>query len=948
MYNDSLKDWMNSSFLSKNNQSYIEKIYEDFLKNPYSVSTDWRKTFTLLSLSNNFGKKNSTNNNISLQLNNDDTCDNNMLSSSCITNHCGTPTHMQILYLINAFRTYGHQYSILDPLNLWKTTSTNNFLELEYYKFTPQDLQKKFNMELFGIKQNAMTITEIYKFLKKIYCRFIGIEYTHILDVNMTFWIQQYFESINELSYILHVDEKKQFLKEIIAAEGIERYLSTMFPGVKRFSLEGGDVLIPMLKEIIRYSTFRHNVQEIFFGMAHRGRLNVLVNILGKNPQDLFNEFSNRKKMLFGSGDVKYHQGFYSTMTINGRIIHLSLLYNPSHLEIIGPVIMGSARARIDQIYKDLINYNSEVLPIEIHGDAAISAQGIVQETFNMSKTRAYDVGGTIHIVINNQIGFTTSNICDIRSTQYCTDIAKMIQSPIFHVNADDVESVIYVSRAALNFRKKFKRDVIIDLVCYRRHGHNEADEPSVTQPVMYQKIRNHPTLLDIYLNTLVQKNVVNSEDNINMVHSYRKKLEKENCVLEQWKPVRIKSTFHTNNISKNNNNTFDRKKITTQYLQKLAYHINNIPSNVIMHSRVKKIYQERIEMALGNRLFDWGGAETLAYAVLLNQGISIRLSGEDVARGTFFHRHAVIYDQKNSTTYIPLTKVSENQGSFSIWDSVLSEEATLAFEYGYSCVADNMLVIWEAQFGDFSNGAQIVIDQFISSSEQKWNQLCNLIMLLPHGYEGQGPEHSSARIERYLQLCAEYNMRVCVPSTSAQIYHILLEQAICKERKTPLIIISPKSLLRHPIATASLKELTDGSFKKILNNIHDKCILNQIHHVIICTGKVYYDLLDQYKKNQKRAISIIRIEQLYPFPDEEIELILTTYTYVKKFVWCQEEPENQGAWHYIKNCFYNNTKMDIKLHYVGRPASAAPAVGNFYIHQEQQKKLINEALNLY
>lgn len=947
MYNDSLKNWKNSSYLSKNNQSYIERIYEDFLNNPHTVNADWRKIFTQLSFPNKIEKKSiQYENNVFSKLNNNKKFNN----LSYTTDLHNAFIHMKIFQLINAFRTYGHQYAILDPLGLWEKTFKNDLLELEHYKFKSQDFQKNFDMAFFEINQDAMTLLEIYKFLKKTYCKYIGIEYTHILDINIVLWLQQYFESNNKNTSVFNIEEKKQFFKEIVAAEGIERYLNTAFPGSKRFSLEGGDVLIPMLKEMIRYSTYNHSTREIYLGMAHRGRLNVLINIFGKNPQDLFNEFSNQKKIIFGSGDVKYHQGFHSEITVDKHTIYLSLLYNPSHLEIVGPVLMGATRARIDQIYKKLINFDSRILPIKIHGDAAISAQGIVQETFNMSKTRAYDIGGTIHIVINNQVGFTTSNISDIRSTQYCTDIAKMIQSPIFHVNADDVESVIYVARAALNFRNKFKSDVIIDLICYRRHGHNEADEPSVTQPLMYQKIRHHPTLLDIYSNQLIQKNIINSEDISEMILSYRKKLEDKCCVLKKWQPVHIRSAFYVNNSNQDNKkNGLIPKKITSQYLKELAYRINDIPLDITMHPRVKKIYQERIAMALGNRLFDWGGAETLAYATLLHQGISIRLSGEDVARGTFFHRHSVIYDQKYGKKYIPLENINKNEkGSFSVWDSVLSEEAALAFEYGYSCVANKMLIIWEAQFGDFSNGAQIVIDQFISSGEQKWNQLCNLVICLPHGYEGQGPEHSSARIERYLQLCAEHNMKVCVPSTPSQIYHILLQQAVCDIRK-PLIILSPKSLLRHPMAASSLKELAYGSFKTILNEIDDKLIVsNQIDHLIICTGKIYYDLLNQRQKNKKYTTSIIRIEQLYPFPYAEMNKTLSFYTHIKNFIWCQEEPENQGAWHYIQNCFYNIKIKNIKLNYIGRPASAAPAVGCFSIHQEQQKKLINEALNFY
>ncbi|URJ29127.1 2-oxoglutarate dehydrogenase E1 component [Blochmannia endosymbiont of Camponotus modoc] len=953
MYSDTLKNWLNSSYLSKNNQSYIEQIYKDFLKNPNSIDSSWIEVFKQLSVENNYNDqysddlKNNTCSKLQYNIASHD--------SHAQANTCSNITYIQILQLINSFRIYGHQCAALDPLQLRNSEYKNYLLNLESYNFVLKNLQRKFDITHFGINKESMTLLEIYEFLKKTYCGPIGIEYMHILDINIILWIQNHFESTAGMLKF-HGEEKKQFLQEIVSAEGIEHYLGIKFPGVKRFSLEGGDVLIPMLKEIIRYSVCHHNIKEIFLGMAHRGRLNVLINILGKNPQDLFDEFSNKHHATCSSGDVKYHQGFYSDITVNGEIIHLSLLCNPSHLEIVSPVVMGCARARIDQLLKESIHHDEKkcniVLPITIHGDAAISAQGIVQETFNMSKTRAYDVGGTVHIIINNQVGFTTSNIHDIRSTQHCTDIAKMIQAPIFHVNADNVDAVVYVTRSALNFRSVFKRDVIIDLVCYRRHGHNEADEPSVTQPLMYKKIRNHPTLLNIYSDFLNKNGIIKTNEISQMINTYREKLEKKCCVLNKWKPVHIRASLHTNSLNKNKN-ILHSNKINTQYLKNLAYRINDIPSSVAMHSRVKKIYHERIEMALGNRLFDWGAAEVLAYATLLDQGISIRLSGEDAARGTFFHRHAVIHDQNNGTKYIPLIHLINNKkenkkGSLFIWDSVLSEEAALAFEYGYASLANNMLIIWEAQFGDFSNGAQIVIDQFISSSEQKWGQLCGLVMLLPHGYEGQGPEHSSSRMERYLQLCAEHNIYVCVPSTPDQMYHILRQQATCDINcKKPLIIISPKSLLRHPMVTTSLEDLAYGSFKTVFNEIDDNIVSNKIKRVIICSGKVYYDLLIQRRKNEQYNIAIIRIEQLYPFPYTNIQAILASYSNVQDFTWCQEEPKNQGAWYYIQHCFHNIISENVTLNYIGRPDAAAPAVGYFSVHQQQQKKLIDDALNL-
>lgn len=928
----SKNNWLGFSYFTASNQTYISQIYEDFLKDPGSVDISWHNIFEQLSKDNQLSS---------------------VSQSSAITdlNNTGAVS-IKILQLISSFRMYGHQYSKLDPLGSMLNVSTNDLLKLEHYKFESQDFNKVFNTSDFSIKKGKMNLENIYQFLKNTYCGSIGIEYMHILDINKVLWIQDYYESQLMESNTLANSEQMQFLKEIIAAEELERYLGTKFPGVKRFSLEGGDVLIPMLKEIIRYSVCNYNVQDIFIGMAHRGRLNVLVNVLGKNPQDLFNEFHDTYQSYTGSGDVKYHQGLCSEITVDNHTISASLLFNPSHLEIITPIVMGVARSKIDQAFSTLKEHNqkdvnSTILPIAIHGDAAISAQGVVQESLNMSNTYAYNIGGMIHIVVNNQIGFTTSNIYNIRSTPYCTDIAKMIQAPIFHVNADDVNAVILVTRFALNFRNQFKCDVIVDLVCYRRHGHNEVDEPSVTQPLMYQKIRNHPTVKTIYSKELKLSGIIYEDSVKNIINKYRIQLDQKHCVLKTWQPVYIQNTHNLNRFNQSNSNNIDYKNtVNNQYLKNLAYRINNIPSDIIMHDRVNKIYKDRMDMALGKRLFDWGAAEILAYATLLDQGYTIRLSGEDVTRGTFFHRHVVIHDQNSDTTYIPLMNIRQSQGLFFAWDSVLSEEAAMAFEYGYAAMSsNNTLVIWEAQFGDFSNGAQVIIDQFISSSEQKWNQLCGLIILLPHGYEGQGPEHSSCRIERYLQLCAEHNMRVCIPSTPAQIYHLFRQHAHSSIKK-PLIIASPKSLLRHSMVVSSIDDLAYGSFDTVLHEKNEHCIANHVNKIIICTGKIYYDLVNERNQTNSYNIAIIRIEQLYPFPDAEIQIALQPYFHVKCCTWCQEEPKNQGAWHYIQRCFDDNIK-NISLNYVGRANSASPAVGRFSVHQTQQKTIIKNALNL-
>ncbi len=933
MQNGALKDWLDSSFLAGENQAYIEDIYEDYLNDPSSVDGSWREIFDSLPKADITEQPHSQTRDYFRRLAKDSTRYHTSVSDPAMDSK-----QVKVLQLINTFRFRGHQNANLDPLGLWKQEPVPD-LDPAFHNLTKADFDETFNVGSFAIGSETMRLSELFDALKRIYCGSIGAEYMHITNTEEKRWLQQRLESV-DVSKLFSADEKRRFLADLTAAEGLERYLGAKFPGAKRFSLEGGDSLIPMLKDLIRHAG-KQDTREVVLGMAHRGRLNVLVNLFGKKPADLFDEFAGKHKDHLGTGDVKYHQGFSSDFVTEGAQVHLALAFNPSHLEIVSPVVIGSVRARRDRLPESL---SKMVLPITIHGDSAVTGQGIVQETLNMSQARGYEVGGTVRIVINNQIGFTTSNPKDTRSTEYCTDIMKMVQAPIFHVNADDPEAVAFVTRLALDFRNTFNRDVMIDLVCYRRHGHNEADEPSATQPMMYQKIKQHPTPRKIYGDKLIAEGVVAAGDVTEMVNMYRDAMDRGDCVVEEWREIGKAALTWEPYLNHNWNDSY-ANKVELKRLGDLARRISTVPEEVHMHPRVEKIYTDRAEMAEGNKLLDWGAAENLAYATLVDEGVPVRLSGEDAGRGTFFHRHAVIHNQSNGSCYVPLMNVHNAQGRFNVWDSVLSEEAVLAFEYGYATTDPRGLTIWEAQFGDFANVAQVVIDQFISSGEQKWGRMCGLVMLLPHGYEGQGPEHSSARLERYLQLCAEQNMQVCVPSTPAQVYHMLRRQALRGMRR-PLIVMSPKSLLRHPLAVSSLEELAEGHFEAVIGEADD---LNpaDVKRVVLCSGKVYYDLLEQRRKNNQTDVAIIRIEQLYPFPHEDIHAILAPFSHVKDFVWCQEEPLNQGAWYCCQHNFRDAVPAGAALRYAGRPASASPAVGYTSVHQQQQQELVNDALNV-
>ncbi|QDP01505.1 2-oxoglutarate dehydrogenase E1 component [Thalassotalea sp. PS06] len=926
-----MKAWLESSHLSGNNAAYIEELYESYLENAHSVSDEWRKIFDELPALD--GVKVETNHAVIR----DQFRELAKLGPQKVVSAPADTKQVRVLQLINAYRFRGHQNANLDPLGLWQRTRVRD-LELSHHELSKSEYDNEFNVGSLAVGQEAMKLGDIHETLEKTYCGSIGAEYMHITSTREKRWIQQRLESVQSKANYT-AEQQTEILKDLIAADGLEKYLGAKFPGAKRFSLEGGDSLIPMLKALITRAG-EHGTKEVVLGMAHRGRLNVLVNVMGKNPSKLFDEFAGKIDVI-GSGDVKYHQGYSSDFITPGGNVHLALAFNPSHLEIVNPVVMGSVRARLDRRDCDK---GDLVLPITIHGDSAIAGQGVVQETFNMSQARAYKVGGTIRIVVNNQVGFTTSNPEDTRSTEYCTDIAKMVQAPIFHVNGDDPEAVVLATQIALDFRNKFKRDVVIDLVCYRRHGHNEADEPNATQPLMYQKIKKHKTPRQLFADKMIAENRLTESKNKEMVDYYRKLLDEGQCTVEQWRPMTEHSVDWTPYLGHDWDDEYDHK-VDIDHLKALAKSISSYPSETKLQSRVKKIYDDRVKMANGEKLLDWGFAENLAYAMIVDGGERVRITGQDSGRGTFFHRHSVLHNQDDASTYLPLQNISEGQGPFEVYDSVLSEVAVLAFEYGYTTAEPSGLTIWEAQFGDFANGAQVVFDQFLSSGEQKWGRLCGLTILLPHGYEGQGPEHSSARLERFLQLCADHNMQVCVPSTPAQVFNMLRRQVVRPMRR-PLIVMSPKSLLRHPLAVSSLEDLATGIYQNVIGEV-DELDKKAVERIVMCSGKVYYELLDQRRKQELNKVAIVRIEQLYPFPEEELKAIIAEYPNVKDFVWCQEEPQNQGAWYCSQHHFRNSIPEGATLTYAGRKASAAPAVGYMSLHVKEQQALVNDALTI-
>jgi 2-oxoglutarate dehydrogenase E1 component len=888
----SLKELNRTSGLSGVNASAIEAMYEEYLTDEKSVSSEWQKYFSAYPRE----ERDALHASVKENLRNKARPRSNKPKKTNFSNEIGADKQAAVSRLIQVYTLRGHQIADIDPLDMMERRAPGVF-KLDYLGLTEEDLNDEFSTSGFaGTDKPRMKLSELLALLKKLYCEKIGVEFAHMSRAKERIWLRTRYER-EAASFDFSDPEKISILEQLTAAEGIERYLHTRFVGQKRFSLEGGESLIPMLSDVIQRSG-EGEVREVVIGMAHRGRLSVLVNVLGQSPELLYDKFEEKiDPKMTGTGDVKYHLGFSGDIKTDGGNVHVSLAFNPSHLEIVNPVVEGSVRARQDRRGDSELE---QVLPILIHGDAAFAGQGVVTETFQMSQVNGFRTGGTLHIVINNQIGFTTSKPSYARSTPYCSDIAKMIEAPVFHVNGDDPEAVIFVTRLAMDYRRKFKKDVVIDLVCYRRQGHNEADEPSATQPLMYAKIKQHKSPRQIYADQLVESNIITADKPAIMQDDYRD-------LLDQGKPVPKLSLGMVGDDFTANWSRFKEKdltkkiktKISKKTREKLATALVKVPEEMILHGRVQKIMELRSQMAVDKTPMDWGFAESMAYASLIDEGYNCRVTGQDSSRGTFFHRHAVLYNQRNKDKYVPLHSFKA-PGKFRVIDSYLSEEAVLGFEYGYAITHPNTLVVWEAQFGDFANGAQVIIDQFISSGETKWGRLCGLTLLLPHGFEGQGPEHSSARLERFLQLCAENNMQVCVPSTPAQMFHMLRRQMVGGYRK-PLIVMSPKSMLRNKASVSNIEELTNGHFKQIIEdqqNLSNK----KVKRLVLCSGKIYYDL-DQMRAQEKLdTVAIVRLEQLYPFPIDEYAAVIKKYPNLKEVVWCQEEPQNQGAWYQIRH----------------------------------------------
>src|SRR6201996_5915754 len=934
----SLADQVATTALSGGNAGFIEDLSEQFLRDPGSLDPAWVSYFKNLPGSGAEIAHGPIRERLLARA--------QMPAAPAPAAPKGAPSdgasakQGAVSRLIQVYANRGHLIAKLDPLGLQERAKPY-VLDLQYFGLSDADLDTEF---FTGSRNHAIpertTLKNILRDLKFIYTDTIGAEFAHVSDTEERLWLQDRFQS-GRLDHRFSVDEKKNILWQLTAAEGLERYLHTKYVGQKRFSLEGGDSLIPLLDDLVQKGGIA-GVEETIIGMAHRGRLNVLVNVLGKAPKDLFSEFEGQYDLakLRGSGDVKYHKGFSADLKTPSGNVHVALAFNPSHLEVVNPVVEGSARARQERRGDSV---GDKVLPVLIHGDAAFAGQGVIMETLQISQARGFYTGGTVHIIINNQVGFTTSNPRDARSTLYSSDVAKMIEAPILHVNADDAEAVCFVTRFALDYRMKFHKDVVIDLVCYRRHGHNEADEPAATQPLMYQVIRKKPTARQIYADKLAAEGVLAAGEADAMMEQYR-------AGLDEGKPQARAALGLIGNRYTVDWSTYlgaDWEAVNTggdmNRLRVLGKAITTYPTDWHLHPRVLAIMQAREKMVAGELALDWGCAENLAYASLVQQGYPIRLTGQDSGRGTFFHRHAVLHDQTTGRSYIPLQHIATNQPNFTVTDSVLSEEAVMGFEYGFSTTEPRCLTIWEGQFGDFSNGAQVIIDQFISSGEAKWGRVSGLTLFLPHGYEGQGPEHSSARLERFLQLCAEFNMQVCVPSTPAQMFHMLRRQMVRDLRK-PLIIMTPKSLLRHPLSVSRLEELSLGGFYNVIDEVDD-LKSSAVSRLVFCSGKVYFDLLKARREAKLENVAVVRIEQLYPFPSEEYEAILRRYPNAREVVWCQEEPQNQGAWYQIRHRLQAKLGDKHELLYAGRAGAAAPATGISVLHEQQQKNLVAAAL---
>lgn len=941
-----MQQHFSNSYLFGGNAPYVEELYEAYLLNPGAVPDNWRAYFDAMqhvpavdgsdrpdvphaSVVASFAER--------------------AKQGPIRTVTASADAEMgrkrvAVTQLIAAYRFLGTQWANLDPL---QRQERPNIPELEpaFYGFSDADMDIVFNISNTYFGSDTATLRDLLQALRDTYCRSIGAEFQYMTDPAQKRWMQERLESSRSTGNFTR-EQKVHILDRLTAAEGLERYLHTKYVGQKRFSLEGGESFIASLDETIQRAG-SNGIQEIVIGMAHRGRLNVLVNILGKMPHDLFAEFEGKHGDDLPAGDVKYHQGFSSDISTPGGPVHLSLAFNPSHLEIVNPVVEGSVKARMDRRGDQK---GAQVLPILVHGDAAFAGQGVVMETLNLAQTRGYGTGGTVHIVINNQIGFTTSDPRDSRSTLYCSDVVKMIEAPVLHVNGDDPEAVVFATQIALDFRMQFQKDIVVDIVCFRKLGHNEQDTPALTQPLMYKKIGQHPGTRKLYADKLATQGTIATDGGDSMVKDFRDAMDAgrrsvdpvisnfKNKYAVDWMPFLNRKWTDAADTS-----------VPAAELKRLSERITQVPDGFKVHPLVEKVLADRAAMGRGEANLDWGMGEHLAFASLVSSGYAVRITGQDAGRGTFTHRHSVLHDQNrekwDAGSYIPLQRVSDQQAPFLVIDSVLSEEAVLAFEYGYSTAEPNTLTIWEAQFGDFANGAQVVIDQFISSGEVKWGRASGLVMMLPHGYEGQGPEHSSARLERFLQLCADNNMQVVQPTTASQIFHLLRRQMIRLFRK-PLVIMTPKSLLRNKDAGSPLSELVKGSFHTVLGEVDDSIDRKKVKRVLACSGKVYFDLVNARKERGASDVAIIRVEQLYPFPHKALSTELKSYPNFSELVWVQDEPQNQGAWFQIQHNIMENLSDGQKLAYAGRPASASPAVGYYDKHYAQQKALIDTAFS--
>ena len=927
-----IKQFKQTSQLAGGNAAFIEDLYEQYLVDADSVSPAWKTYF------DGFKGREAG-----------DVPHSAVMASVQAAARAGAKSgsmddeaarkQSAVGKMVTAYRSRGHLLADLDPLGMMAKQDSPD-LDLPFHGLGEADLDQEYTIDTW-FPESKLKLRDLLAKLRAAYSGSIGAEFMHISDALQRRWMQQRLEGAAG-KYGFGADERKRLLERLTAAEGLERYLHTAFVGQKRFSLEGGDSLIPLMDTLIRRGG-SEGIRDVVIGMAHRGRLNVLINTMGKPPQKLFDEFRGqfeRNDDPAHSGDVKYHMGYSSDVATPGGPVHLALAFNPSHLEIVDPVVAGSVRAR--QMRRE-DGKRQQVMPVLIHGDAAFAGQGVIMELFQMSQARGFEVGGTVHVVINNQVGFTISRQDDARSTFYCTDPAKIIGAPVLHVNGDDPEAVAFCAQLAFDFRKEFQRDVVIDLVCYRRHGHNEADEPAATQPLMYKNIRARKTTRELYAERLAADGVLDAAGAKALVDAYRDSLDKGEVATELAKVGPDPFAVDWTPWLKGKLSDAVDTRVARPALDALATNINTLPATLTLHPRVAKIYEDRRKMMAGELAMDWGFAENLAYASLIAEGYKLRLVGQDSGRGTFFHRHAVLHDQAKGEAYLPLRQLAANPEHVMIIDSLLSEEAVMAFEYGYSTAEPGTLNIWEGQFGDFANGAQVVIDQFITSGERKWLRMSGLVMLLPHGYEGQGPEHSSARLERFLQMCALDNIQVCTPTTPAQMFHMLRRQMLRDTRK-PLVVMTPKSMLRNKLSVSKLDTLTGGGFQTLIPDRTTKDA-KKVRRVVVCGGKVYYDLVEAVEAKKITDVAVVRVEQLYPFPRPELAAELKRLSGAREVVWCQEEPMNQGAWYQIRHHIDHCLGKGQSLSYTGRARSASPAAGHANTHTEEQAKLIEDAL---